>query len=666
MTFKISLLTLALFCSTISVTKATNPSPYTITTDKNDQSEEAMNRIAMGMNDILNNYNDLTDDEYRQRIQSLSSEIDFKIDPLIKERIVLRVEKSKTSTELTLGRAEIYFPIFEEHLAKHDVPHLMKYLAIIESNLEPRARSHAGAGGLWQFMPATGKMYNMSITTTLDERSDTYKASEAAAKLLAHLKKYHGDWCLALASYNCGAGRVNKAIKAAGSTDYWVVRHYLPTETQKYVPYFMAMVYVGEFAAMHGLTPTTQHRDLVLTDTIHYTESTTLARLAEQVGVGVDTVRFLNPSYLKNYIPRSSEPNIIVLPARAVAQMRGYEAQFEFLGTLQTENPMRAVRRINSYEDLVWLAKAFRCTVKDLYIWNALPENYQVKQGDLIAIRKYNAVKDAQQFATSRRPTLKQNETIVLPALQIVALQNNKAVTVVASDLPKIAAQNPARANAITHTQSVAAVSKRTAAPEVVSAPVVAPVNTKPTAAVATATPTTQQGDVNVSRERGRNLRGETSIPTAAVAPVSANAVVVETKVEPKQEPKAEVKTVVDNTSSNIKATVIEPQIQKMDENVQQRSRPRNLRQENVPTIAVPTTEVAPVAVANPTATTATTTNADAEKPSFIMHTVKSNESLWDILEKYPNTTTKEVMEINRVMRATDIYTGQVLKIPAR
>lgn len=666
MTFKISLLTLALFCSTISVSQATNPRPNTTTTDKGDLSEAAMNQIAMGMNDILNNYNDLTDDEYRQRIQSLSNEIDFKIDPLIKERIILRVEKSKISTEQTLGRAEIYFPIFEEHLAKHDVPHLMKYLAIIESNLEPRARSHAGAGGLWQFMPATGKMYNMSITSTLDERSDTYKASEAAAKLLAHLKNYHGDWCLALASYNCGAGRVNKAIKSAGSTDYWVVRHYLPTETQKYVPYFMAMVYVGEYAAMHDLTPTPQHRDLVLTDTIHYTESTTLARLAEQVGVGVDTVRFLNPSYLKNYIPRSNEPSIIVLPARAVAQLRGYEAQFEFLGTVQNENPMRAVRRINSHEDLVWLAKAFRCTIKDLYIWNALPENYQVKKGDLIAIRKYNAVKDAPSLASSRRPTLKQNETIVLPALQIVALQNNKAVTVIASDLPKIAAQNPQRANAITHTQSVAAVSKKTPAPEVVAAPVVAPVNTKPTAVAANATPTTQQGDVNISRERGRNLRGEAVVPVATVAPVAATNPTPEPKVEPKPEPKVEAKTVV-NTNSNINTTVIEPQIQKMDENVEQRARPRNLRQNEIPTTAVPTTEATPVATANPTATSTTTATAvETEKPSFIQHTVKSNESLWDILEKYPNTTTKEVMEINRVMRATDIYTGQVLKIPTR
>jgi membrane-bound lytic murein transglycosylase D len=648
MTFKQGLLALTLCCSVFSTSYATEPNKG--------KEADAMDMIAMGMNDILNDYNDLTEDEYRQRIESLSNEISFRIDPLIKDRIELRLERAKTSTEATLGKAEIYFPIFEEHLAKYDVPHLIKYLAIIESNLEPLARSHAGAGGLWQFMPSTGRMYNMQITTTVDERSDTYKASESAAKLLAHLKNYHGDWCLALASYNCGAGRVNKAIKSAGTTDYWVVRNYLPTETQKYVPYFMAMVYVGEFAAMHGLTPTPHHKDYVLTDTIHYFGSTTLAQLAKEVGVGVDTLRFLNPSYLKNYIPRSTETHIIVLPARVVAELRGYEAQWNYLNNFQTENPMRAVRRIMKQEDLAWLAKAFRCTVKDLYTWNGLPEHYQVKAGDLIAIRKNNATRDQQQFA-ARRPSLKQNETIILPALQVVALQNNKAITMVSNDLPKLTNKTPLTAvlnqnNNSSNNNALAATSKKEATIPTVAVPTAtttpAAVNVKPSAMTAAI----QEGDVAVSRDRSRNLKGRANLPAVAVEPTVA----ISSKPEVKT---VEVKT-VENTN-NSKATVIEPVIsaptvvsnaQKLDENANPRG--RNLRQ---------------ASVAVPTGTIVTTTTKEVvteERAGQKNHCVKPNETLWDILRDNPNVTSVEVLQINKLNRATDLYPGMIIKIPVR
>lgn len=654
MKFKLSLLAIALFFASVQVQAR---DPYTLTDDR--AQAEMLDELAMGMGDILNDFSDLSDEEYRQRLQNLSSDIAFRLDPMIKERILLRVERSRTSTENILGKADIYFPIFEEQLSKHDVPHLIKYLAIIESNLEPRARSHAGAGGLWQFMPSTGRMYNMQITATIDDRSDTYKASESAAKLLAHLKNYHGDWCLALASYNCGAGRVNKAIKMAGTTDYWKVREYLPTETQKYVPYFMAMVYVGEYAAMHELTPTPQHKDLVLTDTIVITESTTLAKIAQESGIHIDTVRFLNPAYLKNYVPRSAEGSIIILPARAVAEMRGYTTQWEFLNSFMTENPLRAVRRINGPEDMVRLAKAFRCSLKELYEWNALPADYQPQRGDLIGIRKFVRQPQGDNGllmlnTTTARPTRARQETLHLPTLQVVAIQDQKAVAVVSNTAKKAPANNSA-AN-VSNVAAVAPVNTKPQAAANVATPT-------PTPAPAIATPAPQQGDVSAQRERSRNLRS--SQPAAAVSAPEV-ATTAPTPVASSEAPRS----VAAATTAPAEAKIIAPTmektedngIQKLDENAQLRSRSRNVRTAEVVVAPINSSPSTTAAVATPAAADKSATFAGKDKINI--HFVQPNETLADIVKNNPHTTSAEIMLLNNLSHSSQLTAGMMLKIP--
>ncbi|MCH2044606.1 MAG: transglycosylase SLT domain-containing protein [Saprospiraceae bacterium] len=345
--------------------------------------------------DLMDNYPKFTDEEYRQRLRAMSQFIDFRLDPMVKERIIVRTEKYRASTERLLGLAQVYFPIFEENLAKHDVPHHLKYLPIIESRLQPVARSYAGAVGLWQFIHSTGKLYGLAMNSTQDQRRDTHIASDAAARLLSQLYDMYGDWAMALAAYNCGPGRLNRAIKASGgSKDYWVVRDYLPTETQKYVPYFMAVVYVGEYHNLHELTPIDQDQDLVLTDSLMFYQGKSLYKLAKEVGLGVDTVKMLNPGYLKGYVPRSTKGNPVILPCRVVAKLRNYEETYERLLSFQQENPLRAIRRINSEEDLDWLAKAFRCTKRDLLYWNDMAEGEEILPGTAVAIRRYLAPKE--------------------------------------------------------------------------------------------------------------------------------------------------------------------------------------------------------------------------------------------------------------------------------
>ena len=391
----------------------TNP-PTTVTIDNYDDS------LAILVSQLLNDFPTFTDEDYKQRLQEISGLIDYRLDPIVKERIIIRTEKYRESTEMLLGKSDIYFPIFEEHLAKYNIPHHLKYLAIVESHLNPVAKSVASAVGLWQFIPSSGKMFGLNINSYVDERSDTYKASDAAARLLNILFKKYGDWALAMAAYNCGAGRVDKAVKLAGVSDYWVVRNYLPTETQKYVPFFMAMVYVGEFQTAHELTPVKMPQDYVLTDTIHLAGGISLFDLANELELSVDTLKFLNPAYRRNYIPRSSDGQIIVLPARIVAGLRGYQNAFKRILSIQKDNPLRAVRRINSEADLKWLAKAHRCRVEDLLYWNELPSNYRPFAGDLIAIRKYAAPKDA---LVKKGPKV---DAISMPALKVVGLDDSK------------------------------------------------------------------------------------------------------------------------------------------------------------------------------------------------------------------------------------------------
>jgi membrane-bound lytic murein transglycosylase D len=220
------------------------------------------------------------------------------------------------SYERLMAISEYYFPMFEEHLAKYNVPIEIKYLAVIESALNPRAKSRVGATGLWQFMYPTGKQYNLEVNSYVDERSDPLKATEAACQYLSSLYNIFGDWDLVLASYNAGPGNVTKAIRRSGTYhNYWNIRKNLPKETQAYVPTFLATMYIYEYAKDHGINAKKAPLTYFETDTIMVKRQMSFKQISKLLDVPVAQLQFLNPIYKLDVVPYTTEkPHYIRLP----------------------------------------------------------------------------------------------------------------------------------------------------------------------------------------------------------------------------------------------------------------------------------------------------------------------------------------------------------------
>ncbi|WP_457609718.1 lytic transglycosylase domain-containing protein, partial [Lutibacter sp.] len=205
---------------------------------------------------LLTELEELPTDLLKERLKILDNKTPFHIEYNKNLEQVIRtyLKRRKSAFSALMERARFYFPMFEEQLDKYDIPLEIKYLAIVESALKPRARSRVGATGLWQFMYQTGKQFGLNVSSYVDERSDPYRATEAACKYLASLYKIFGDWDLALAAYNSGPGNVTKAIRrSGGKTNYWNIRHNLPRETAGYVPAFYATLYIFEYANEHNI-----------------------------------------------------------------------------------------------------------------------------------------------------------------------------------------------------------------------------------------------------------------------------------------------------------------------------------------------------------------------------------------------------------------------------
>jgi membrane-bound lytic murein transglycosylase D len=243
-----------------------------------------------------------------------------------------------------LGLAEIYFPLFEEQLDKHNVPLELKYLAIIESALNPIAKSRAGASGLWQFMLTTGKLYGLKVTSYVDDRCDPYKATVAACEHLRDLYNIYHDWAIVLAAYNAGAGNINRAIRTANldtseRVTYWKIQKFLPKETQNYVPAFIGASYVMTYATEHNLypiQPPIMHCDI---DTITVTKNYNINQIASYLCLPDENIKFLNPAYKKGVIPATKEnPYVLCLPREYIDEFMNNEfAIYNYKSLQETE-----------------------------------------------------------------------------------------------------------------------------------------------------------------------------------------------------------------------------------------------------------------------------------------------------------------------------------------
>lgn len=291
-------------------------------------------------------------------------------------------------TSKMLGLAEIYFPIFEELLDKYDVPLELKYLAIVESALNPKATSRAGARGLWQFMYNTGKIYGLRVTSITDDRCDPYKATDAACRHLKDLHKIYNDWSLALAAYNCGAGNVNKAIqRSGGKRNFWLLWPYLPRETRGYVPAFIAVTYIMNYATEHNIYPITPGIFNYQMDTVSICDVLSFEQISEVIGVPMDMIDFLNPMYKKGIIPASEENEMsLTLPLEYIRLFianedsiysyktkAGIEREHLLAEMKKVEN--QAIHTVRSGETLSHIAQKYRCSVSQLKSWNGLKSN---------------------------------------------------------------------------------------------------------------------------------------------------------------------------------------------------------------------------------------------------------------------------------------------------
>ena len=261
---------------------------------------------------------DLSSEVLKKRLAKMDAKSPFNIEynPALENTIKSFLKNRTKAFERLMAVSEYYFPMFEEHLAKYNIPLELKYLAIVESALNPRAKSRVGASGLWQFMYPTGKQDNLEVTSYVDERYDPLKATEAACQYLSSLYGIFGDWSMVLAAYNCGPGNVSKAIRrSGGSQNYWNIRKNLPKETANYVPAFLATFYIYEFKKEHGIMPKKAPLTYFETDTIMVKKQMSFKHISELLDIPVEQLEFLNPIYKLKVIPfEVDEPHYLRLP----------------------------------------------------------------------------------------------------------------------------------------------------------------------------------------------------------------------------------------------------------------------------------------------------------------------------------------------------------------
>ena len=263
-----------------------------------------------------------TDAEIRERLAALPTVIDLPYNSIVRQYIERFTRQGRKQVTALLGLSTYYMPIFEQALEEAGLPLELKYLPVIESALDPCATSKHGAAGLWQFILASAKGYDMEVNSLLDERRDPFISSNRACRLLKDLYETYGDWSLVIAAYNCGPGTVNKALNRAGGTpqthDFWSIYYLLPEETRGYVPMFIAANYVMNYYPQHGIKPVLATKPLV-TDTIHLSDRVHFNQIAAVLDIPVEELRVLNPQFRADIIPATADrPCNLILPSQQI------------------------------------------------------------------------------------------------------------------------------------------------------------------------------------------------------------------------------------------------------------------------------------------------------------------------------------------------------------
>ena len=397
-------------------------------------------------------YPELPTDTLKKRLAELNAKTPFNIEynPSLESVIKGYLKRRKKSFERLMALSEYYFPMFERELDNHDIPLEVKYLAIVESALKPRAKSRVGATGLWQFMFATGKMYDLNVSSYVDERSDPIKSTEAASKYLASLYKIFGDWDLALAAYNSGPGNVSKAIRRSGGyKNYWNIRPNLPRETAGYLPAFLATMYIFEYAEEHGFNPQKPELTYIQTDTVRVKEMISLDQVSELLEVPMEELQFLNPSYKLDIIPHIKDENYTLrLPREKIGLfVNNEDSIYKFVREefAKREKPLpqffdndtKIRYRVRSGDYLGKIARRYGVRVSQIKSWNGLRSN-NLRIGQRLTIYPRKPGTQVNSVASSKPTSVSKTD----PSAKTYKVQKGDSLWSISQKFPGVSIQN--------------------------------------------------------------------------------------------------------------------------------------------------------------------------------------------------------------------------------
>ncbi len=374
----------------------------------------------------------LPDSVYIERLYKLPTVVPMTYNKIVRDWIKFYTKDTKSRRYL-LGISEYYMPFFEQILDKYDLPLELGYLPIIESALNPRARSRSGAVGLWQFMYPTGKMYGLEINSYVDERMDVLKSTEAAARYLRDMYKIFGDWTLSIAAYNSGAGNVKKAIKrAGGKTNFWEIYPYLPRETRGYIPAYIAALYSMNYYKEHNITPKKVDMNII-TDTVMIKKKLNLRQVSEYLDIDYEKLAILNPQYKRDIIPGNFKSYPLRLPFDKVSDFLNAEdeiykykdsiylsEQVSLISPSKSDRPYTNYKytppSTNGKKKLYYHVKAgdtysniaewYDCSVNDLKYWNKT-RSTKLQIGQKVAIwvpiKKYSHYQKIDKMSSAQK-----------------------------------------------------------------------------------------------------------------------------------------------------------------------------------------------------------------------------------------------------------------------
>ncbi len=393
-------------------------------------------------------YEELPTELLKKRLEELNAKTPFNIEynPSLESVIKSYLKNRRKTMGKLIALSEYYFPMFEEALDKHNLPLEIKYLAIVESALNPTARSRVGAKGLWQFMFTTGKLFGLEVNSYVDERTDPLMATEAACLYLKSLNETFNDWDLALAAYNSGPGNVSKAIRrSGGKTNYWNIRHNLPRETAGYLPAFLATMYIFEYAEEHGFKRTGFTIPFVATDTVKVKKPITLDQVSRLTNVHIDELTFLNPSYKLGIIPViKDEDYVLRLPLDAIGTfVSNEEAIYAFVEQENNnrekplpelfEQPDKIRYKVRSGDYLGKIAERYGVGVSQIKRWNGLRSN-NLRIGQRLTIYPRKPISSKSNTSTAT--------TTQKDGVKIYTVKNGDSLWSISQKFPGVSVQN--------------------------------------------------------------------------------------------------------------------------------------------------------------------------------------------------------------------------------